>query len=293
MIKWSTRSTCSKKKSCRCCISLRMISADTQLKHGPLDHSLCDPRSIPIEHMTSRQRMGRALATVFPISVFLVIASMTAGEVSAAESQSLSKITPQQITRILPLPAGVSTFDPVVECGDSKRPDCRGIEQSKKLLSMSSDGNVQLSECEQMRLFRFTGVTHLQLVVSTCRQGPYTLPELDETKQQARQLVERLSKEGSHPKSADPILDLITDARTVSTGRGETIHIFTILLVGHGIGFVPTAVVTSPSKSAFVIQLLYAPRSETLDPKDQVIQFLSQTNKAIELLAQELYPTIW
>lgn len=158
---------------------------------------------------------------------------------------------------------------------------------------MSSDGNIQLNECEEMRLFRFTGMTHLQLVASTCRQGPYTLPELNETKQQARQLVDLLSKEGSQPKIADPLFDMILDVRTVSMSRGESIHLFTTLIVSTGFVFGPTAVVTSPSNaSTFVLQLLFAPRSETLDPKDQIIQFLSQTNKAIESLAKELYATV-
>jgi hypothetical protein len=235
-----------------------------------------------------------ALAPRLPITLFFVFACVKAVDVLAAETPSLSQITPQQITKILPLPAGVSAYDPVAKCGDLNRSDCKDIEQSKKLLFMSRDGNIQLSECEEMRLFRFTGVTHLQFVASICRQGPFTLPELNETKQQARQLVELLSKEGSQPKSADPFLDLILEVRTVSMGRGETVHIFTILLIRAGFGFVPTAVVTSPLRtSTFVIQLLYAPRSETLDPKDQIIQFLSQTNKAIESLAKELYPTVW
>ena len=227
-------------------------------------------------------------ATVQLITVLLVFAG-----VDAAETQLLSRITPERITKLIPLPPGVSAYDPAAECGYPDSPLCERVKQARKLCTVSNDGNLQMHECEEMRSFSFRGMPHLQLVAGICQRGPFTLPELNQTKTQARRLIDLLSKQSGVAKSENPqFLDQVLAVRTVSVGSGASAHIFTVFLVSTGFLFGPTTVVTTPSRaSTFVIQLLFAPRSETKDPTSTWAEFLSRTNEALEALAKDLYKT--
>jgi hypothetical protein len=222
----------------------------------------------------------------------VVLAAFAAKEGSGAQAQSLSRITPQQVTRLLQLPANVAIYEPPAECYDLANSQCSGMDRAKKMFANSDDGSPQLSECKQMRLFRFAGIQHLNLVISLCQQGPFTLPELNETKNRAQRVAKRFIETTSRLNPDNKLLFQSGESRTVSINSQATAHIFTVLWFGHGVGVLPTAVIISPLQNdTFVIQFLIVPETSNSDPENPIVRLLSKTNDMMESLVKELYPT--
>ena len=128
------------------------------------------------------------------ILLIVMLANFGTKEATGAQLQSLSRITTGQITKLLQLPPGVAIYEPPAECNDPNDSQCSGMDRAKKLFTVSDDSSPQLSECNEMRLFRFTGIKHLNMVASLCQQGPFTLPELNETRTELNELLNALSK---------------------------------------------------------------------------------------------------
>ena len=163
------------------------------------------------------------------------------------------------------------------------------MDRSKRLVSVAENGKAELTQCGEMRLFRFAGVKHVNLLAGVCQKGPFNLPELNETKTQGQRNTElELLLKSSPRANADnnPFSD-VRDTRTVSINSEDTAHIFTILVVGHGVGFAPTAVITNPRTVAtFVLQLFFIPE----DRGPLMANLMARPNDVIESLVKELYP---
>jgi len=221
------------------------------------------------------------------ILVMVILAGYGAKEASGAQVQSLSRITTQQIRKTLELPPEITIYEPPVECYDPNS-QCSGMDRAKKLWDSSDEGNLQLSECGSMRLFRFAGIKHLNLTASLCQQGPFAMPELNETKTRAQRLTDLFLKDIARLNPGKNPLSQLRDTQTVSINNETTAHIFTILLFGHGMGLAPTAVVTSPQTTAtFVLQLFIVPD----DNGTFMANLMPRTNEVMEALVKELYRT--
>lgn len=205
--------------------------------------------------------------------LLVVLAASAAKEGFGAQARSLSKITPQQLTKLLQLPPNVAIYEPPAECDDPGNSRCSGMDRAKKLIAVSDDSSPQLSECKQMRLFRFAGIEHLNLVASLCQQGPFTLPELNETKNRAQRIAKRFDEDTARLNPANKLLPQLGESRSPSINNQGTAHIFTVLMFGHGLGVLPTAVVTSPLQSdTFVIQFLIIPETSNSDPDNPIVK---------------------
>jgi len=226
------------------------------------------------------------------ILLIVLLAGFETKEATGAQLRSLSRITAEQITKLLQLPPDVAIYEPPAECSDPNNSRCTGMDRTKKLFTISDDSSPQLSECAEMRLFRFAGIKHLNLVAGLCQQGPFTLPELNETKNRAQRIAKRLVETTARRNPDNKLLSRSGESRTVSINSQSTAHIFTVLWFGHGVGVLPTAVITSPLQSdTFVIQFLIIPETSNSDPENPIVKLLSKTNDMMESLVKELYPT--
>ena len=222
------------------------------------------------------------------ILAMVIMAGYGAKEASGAQVQSLSRITAQQIGKVMQFTPEISIYEPPVECQDPAYSGCSGMDRAKKLWHTSDDGNLQVSDCGSMRLFRFAGVNHINLTASLCRHGPFAMPELNETKARAKRHAELFIKDISRSNPGNTPFSRLSDTRNVSMDGGGTAHIFTILLAGHGVGLAPTAVVTSPQTTdTFVLQLFIVPD----DKGTFMANLLPRTNGVMEALVRELYRT--
>jgi len=217
----------------------------------------------------------------------VIVAGFGIKEASGAQVQSLSRITTQQIRKAMELPPEITVYEPPVEC-HAPNSQCSGMDRAKKLWDFSDEGNLQVSECGQMRLFLFAGIKHINLTASLCQQGPFAMPELNETKARPQRVMELLLKEGPRFNPENTVFSRVLETQIVSLSGGSTAHVFTILLFGHGMALAPTAVVTSPQTTAtFVLQLFIEPD----DKGTFMVNLLPRTNEVMESLVRELYRT--
>jgi hypothetical protein len=236
----------------------------------------------------SALRLGHSL--IFALVILLGCGTKKAVD---AQVQSLSKITSQQIAKVLALPSEVAIYEPPADCYDleATNPKCSGMDRARKLFAISDDGSPQLSECKSMRLFRFAGIKHLNLVTSLCQQGPFALPELNETRNRAQRVAKKFVEGVARLNPGKKPFSQTVESRDVTITNEATAHIFMVLMFGHGVGFLPTAVITSNRHSdTFVIQFFVIPESSNSDPSNPIVKLLSETTAIMESLARELYP---
>lgn len=227
------------------------------------------------------------------IEVILIVAPLTA-HAAVAVGPSLSKITAAQISKLMQLPQNYAAFDAVAECAKPVSVRCAEMDKqmihAQTVFTVAEDGTTQPHECEQGRQFRFDGMARLWLFIRLCRDGPLAMPALLETKAVSGRFAKRLfddiaqRNDGRNPFSGFAV------QRAVNLGAEETAHIFSIVLVGHGIGFVPTAVVAGSQRNdTLVLQFLIVPEDRDMkDVNHPVAKLVSKPTDMMEALAKEL-----
>jgi len=237
---------------------------------------------------------------VYFIALCLYCVTLIVGDTAAAQSRGLSRITPQQITKLMQLPQEFAAYDVIAECEKANKANSlrcderdRKAVEAKMVFSVSEQGKVIPHECSQARLFRFEQKVRVWLFVSLCKDGPLAMPALLDTTA-ASERFSQLFFDGlarGNP-STNPFGEFASQ-RTVKLNAEETIHIFSLILWGHGIGFAPTAVVASSRQNdTLVVQFLYVPEKlEIEDPNNPEARLMSKPTEILEVLAKELSQT--
>jgi hypothetical protein len=235
---------------------------------------------------------------LIPLCLFCITLILVDG--AAAQSRGLSRITPQQITKLMQLPQEFAAYDVVAECekadkANSLRCDERDLKvvQAKTVFSVSEQGKVITHQCSQGRLFRFEQKVRVWLFVSLCQDGPLVMPALLDTKA-ANERLSQLFFDGLARGTTRPNpFGEFASQRTVKLNAEETIYMFSLVLPGHGFGFAPTAVVASSRQNdTLVVQFLFVPEKlEIDDPNNPEARLMPRPTEILEVLAKELSQT--
>ena len=112
---------------------------------------------------------------VYFIALCLYCVTLIVGDTAAAQSRGLSRITPQQITKLMQLPQEFAAYDVIAECEKANKANSlrcderdRKAVEAKIVFSVSEQGKVIPHECSQARLFRFEQKVRVWLFVSLC-----------------------------------------------------------------------------------------------------------------------------
>jgi len=231
------------------------------------------------------------------IALCLYCITLIGVDAAAAQSRGLSRITAQQITKLMQLPQEYATYDAVAECAKANSARCGEMDQNlvkaKMVFTVSDDGNTKTHECAQTRIFRFDRTLRLWLFISLCRDGPLAMPALLDTKTASARFSQSFFDDLSRRNpGANPFSELASQ-RTIKVNAEETIYIFSLVLLGHGIGFVPTGVVASSQRNdTLVVQFLVIPEdNEIKDSNHPVAKLISKSTETLEALARELSRT--
>jgi hypothetical protein len=243
--------------------------------------------------------------TTWQQAILLAIVILCSAKVSTGQSLPFTKITAREIAQFLAVPDSIVVYDPEEQC--SRNPPTRAVscdpfvkkDPKKGLAVVATDeeGQPQITSCRDMRIFRFScdypnpNVDAISVLISQCKDGPFGKSNVAQSVQRIQKWGEKITTsisknhDGEERKQQSPWAEL----KVLHLDKYVTAYLFGIVLVGHGVGFIPTGVLVDTRESTTLVAQLSGPQRDTPDAGPLIQHLGDRPLEAMEALIKGLY----
>lgn len=245
--------------------------------------------------------------TTWQQTILLVTVMLCNAKVSTGQSHSIIKITASEITQFLAVPDSIVVYDPEEQC--SRNPPTRAVscdplvkkDPKKGLAVVATDeeGQPQIASCGDMRIFRFScdypnpNVDAISVLISQCKDGPFGKENVEQSVHRIQKWGEKMTTIVSKDqgKEEKPPLSPWAELKVLHLDKFVTAYLFGVVLVGHGVGFIPTGVLVDTREPTTLVAQIGGPQRIPHDAGPLIQHLGDRPLEALEALMKGLYQT--